>query len=142
MVLRYCPTLVIAATLVSLAGCGGPSLIPGSGTCSDATRKVIGEFPAYGNNSLDVGDGAEGGCFASFTTPDSGADVIAYYRRQLQLHGWRTHVSAIAPTEAGSGSTVTGIGGERGGYSYEVGTEAGESPSGVSVAINVVGPND
>jgi hypothetical protein len=147
--------IVLVVILVVVSGCGGGSLIGGGGGCSDATRVVIAEFPAYGNVELDIGDGAEGGCFASFTAPDASARVLAYYRRQLEHHGWQTSISGVAPATGGEvpssiplsspsqgSTTLVGIAGRRDGYSYEVSTEPGESASGVSVGINVVGPND
>ncbi len=153
---RLCAAPLIIVSLVMLPGCGGSGVIPGLGMCTDATRAVIAEFPAYGNVKLEVSDGANGGCFASFTTPDPLSRVLAYYDQQLKRHGWKTHISGIAPpttsgeapssiqipTSAPPGWTAAGIGGTRDGYSYEIATEPGESPSGVYVAINVVGPND
>jgi hypothetical protein len=150
----WCAAIVLVAILVTVSGCDGASLTGGGGGCSDATRVVIAEFPAYGNVELEIGDGAEGGCFASFTAPDASARVLAYYRRQLEHHGWKTSISGVAPASDGQvpssiplsspsqGSRVVGIAGTRDGYSYEISTEPGESPSGVYVAINVVGPND
>lgn len=128
--------LLIAAAL-PLTGCGATSLVLGGGTCTDATKAVAAEIPAYGNAKLELEDGAGGGCFASFTTSDPRTRVFAYYRRQFKSHGWRTRVTGTAPP----GASVVGIEGRRHGDFYEISTEPGESTSRTYVAINVSAPD-
>jgi hypothetical protein len=59
------------------------------GTCSDRERSVLLEFPQYGGARLEPqNDSYWGGCAVSLDTSGVRDEVLGYYRRQLQVHGW------------------------------------------------------
>jgi len=130
-------------------------------TCSDQERAVFLEFPQFGGMVLQPGSDIEsGGCVASFQTADRRDDVIRYYKRQLEQHGWTMQdigepapgagpepggggsepasvvlstVPSCAPSEALCAGSLDAT---RGSFSFNVSFEATEGSTSVVVRVS------
>lgn len=106
--------------------------------CSFGERAVLTEFPQYGGKEVGEelelqGDklqdwvlyaGAPGGwgkgCWVDYKPPGTQEEVLAYYKRQLDKHGWKVKPVHGEPEVRENSSPTQYLNAYRDGYRYRV----------------------